>query len=374
MKTSRMHLLTSLLMLAVSLLIGFNIAGCEKSPTEVPESSHEASQALTKPAAAQSAEINAVREIGAIGKPASVAVRDGGASAIIGGKLLWYFADTIFRPRSVDGVNLRANTAALADPATPLIVNEPLDANGAPYQFVPFTPEEQAYNESSDDRIALWPGSVVPNGQKGIVFYSKWKILPGPLNYEFIGTGIASVKKGKTVAVRAPRFLFNAPEPSFDQANLIGSYVYVYGRIRNGSQFLPVGVARVPLEEIGRRSAYRFWNGSDWVSDINQVEPVLYSIPGSVSVSYNAHLGKYLAIHSALFSEKILMHVADKPEGQWSAPVEAFTGRASAEGYNYAAREHPELARDNGQTIFITYFNPQGALRGELWFVEVKFN
>lgn len=352
-------------------------AGCEKSPTssssEVEPSLLLKSSSLTSTLnQASSLTIASVTEIGAIGKPASVAVRDGGASAIIGGKLLWYFGDTIFSPASVDGTNLRANTAALANPTNPLVVSEPLDANGAPYQFVPFTPAEKAYNDSTgkpDERIALWPGSVIPDGKSnGLVFYAKWKIHPGALNYEFVGTGLAQVKKGKTVATRLSGLLFNAPEPSFGKAFILGSYVYVYGGVGNG-----IGVARVPLAQVRQRTAYRFWNGANWVTDVNQVQPILFYIPGGLSVSYNAYFKQYLAIHSGLFSQKVYMRTANAPEGPWSAPVEVFTGRTSASGYNYAAGEHPELVKNNGQTIFITYFNPQGSFKGELYLVEVKF-
>ena len=94
-------------------------------------------------------------------------------------------------------------------------------------------------------------------------------------------------------------------------------------------------------------------------------------IPGEMTVSHNAHLQKHLAIHSGALSPKIFMRTADNPQGPWSAPVEVFTGRTSSSGFNYAAREHPELSQNNGQTIFITYFNPQGFLAGELYLVEV---
>jgi hypothetical protein len=45
------------------------------------------------------------------------------------------------------------------------VVSEPLDANGTPYQALPFTAAEKAYNNSTNDpndRIALWFGGLVP--------------------------------------------------------------------------------------------------------------------------------------------------------------------------------------------------------------------
>lgn len=78
--------------------------------------------------------------------------RDGGASVLVGNQLLWFFADTIFPFVSVDGTQLRTNTAASASPLAPAALAEPLDANGAPAQFVPFTVDEAAYNARHADR------------------------------------------------------------------------------------------------------------------------------------------------------------------------------------------------------------------------------
>ena len=343
------------------------IAACEKkSPLTIVSLSDDKTSSLQSPV------IATVREIGAIGKPATVAVRDGGASALIGGNLLWYFGDTIFNPPAVDGTNLRSNTAALANPLQPLVTSEPVDANGAPHPFVPFTPDEQAYYDASgqpDERFALWPGSIIRDANgNGVVFFLKLKVHPGFLNYEFIGAGLANVTPGQTNATRQGKLLFKIPEPTFDNAAVLGSYVYVYGDINMTNNF---GVARVPLAQVKTRSAYRFWNGVKWVANVNQTRAILNGIPGEMTVSYNAYLQKYLAIHSGALSPKIFMRTADNPQGPWSAPAEVFTGRTSSSGFNYAAREHPELAQNNGQTIFITYFNPQGFLAGELYLVEV---
>jgi len=382
--------LSCVVFLFLLVLLAILAAACDKETplavddqSSLPMAGRVSSLEMSK---AQSIAIASVREIGAIGKPPSVSARDGGASAIIGGQLLWYFGDTFFNPPSVNGKSFFCNTAALANPTLPLVVSEPLDANGAPAaQFVPFTATEQVYNDSTknaNDRYALWPGTVLPDGKSGgLVFYADWKIQPGggSLNYQFIGTGLAQVKKGKTVAARLSGFLFNAPDPIFDKAFILGSYVYVYGNIKNNNH--DVVVARVPLTQVKKRTAYSFWDGANWVAAVSQAKPILYGIPGAVSVSYNAYLKQYLAIYSysvsfgssRILTEKISMSTANSPEGPWSIPVDVFTGRTSTKGYNYAGREHPELAQSNGQTIFITYYNPQGTLKGELYLVEVKF-
>jgi hypothetical protein len=320
-------------------------------------------------------EVEAVKELGSIGYPVNVTARDGGASALIGGQVLWTFGDTLFHPKSVDGVNLRSNTAALADPSAPLEVHEPLDANGAPFPFLPFTDDELQFNaQHSDQRIALWPASVIPHGERGgFVFYLKLIVKPGFLNYEFIGTGLAYVSAGSTTAIREDKLLFNVPDPLFNSASLIGSEVYVYGQIKDGSNDQAVAVARVPIAQIRDRTAYRFWNGTTWDADPQQAVAVLSGIPGEVSVSHNAFLKRYIAVHSAIFSNKIVLKLAAQPEGVWGDPIETFSGLTPVEGTLYAGREHPELALNDGRTIVISYYRPLGGFKGELRLVNVTF-
>ncbi len=317
-------------------------------------------------------EIDTVEDIGAIGHPASVTARDGGASAIIGDRVLWTFGDTLFNPASVDGTHLRSSTAALADPATPLRVQEPLDVNGAPAAFLPLTKEEQDFNDSHPgERIALWPVSVIlDSDQSGVIFYLKLNVRPGFLNYQFVGTGIAHVTVDVTTAVRDKDLLFNAPDPLFASAALIGSEVYVYGAL-TGSQNM--GLARVPLQQVGEPNAYRFWNGTDWGTDVRTTAVVLRDIPGDVSVSHNAFLKRYLAVHSQILSNKVVFQSAEQPEGPWSDPVEVFTGLPAGNAFDYAAREHPELSSENGQTIMISYYHPLGGFKGELRLVRLRF-
>lgn len=329
-------------------------------------------------AAAFPPRVMAARELGAVSKPPTVLVRDGGQSALIGNKILWTFGDTLLNVRAVDGANARSNTAALANPSTPLNAVEPVDANGAPYQFLPFTPEEKRYNDNSgnpNERYALWVNGVIPDGNgNGIVFYLKLKVHPGFLNYEFIGIGLARVAAGQTVAVREPNLLFTSPEPVFGYAMLLDQHIYVYGKMQNGASNSPYAVARVPLAQAFNRSAYRFWNGANWVADITQSVAVMDSIPGAVTVSFNHRQKRYLAVHSGIFSNKVFVRTALRPEGPWHPPTEMFSGLPPmTNAVNYAGIEHPELSVEYGRKIYVSYFRPTATFNGELRLVEVKF-
>jgi len=324
--------------------------------------------------------IGSTKDIGALTMPPKIAGRDGGASGLVGGKVLWTFGDTFWPFKADDGMGYRTNTAALADLSAPLLTTEPLDTQGAPYVFIPFTDEEKAFNESTgkpDDRFAIWPGSVISDGPGGIIFYLKIHVKPGTLNYDFRGTGVARVASATTTATRDAGLLFGADEPHFNLASQLGDHVYVYGDLP-GKPAGTFGVARVARGDVGNRSAYRFWSGAEWSEDVSKTIAVIDGIPGGATVSYNAYLGQYLAVHSQGVSNNVLMKTAPAPEGPWSSPIVAFTGMTPGDGggfaVDYSGLEHVELARDGGKTVVVSYARPlPGFLEGEVRLVEVTF-
>ncbi|GHO47803.1 DUF4185 domain-containing protein [Ktedonospora formicarum] len=336
--------------------------------------SSKGEHALALPKTSKALVIASTKDLGTVGHPKSVASRDGGATALIGGQLLWTFNDTLVSGDS----HVRSNSAALASPTNPLVVHEPLDAKGAPYQFVPFTADEQAYNDSTgkpDDRIALWPGSVINYQGGGLVYSYKLKVQPGFLNYQFMGIALARVQAGKTVATREPGLLFTYPEPDFVNAMIDNNTIYVFGRPHNmDTSNGPYVAARAPLAQATNRSAYTFWNGSSWTSDVNQVAPLFTNVPGAMTVSYNSYLGQYLAVYSQGLSNNVVLQTAPSIVGPWSSPVVAFAGLPPYQGgTDYAGIEHPELAKNGGRTIYISYYRTLSQLTGEMHLVELNF-
>ena len=77
-----------------------------------------------------------------------------------------------------------------------------------------------------------------------------------------------------------------------------------------------------------------------------------------MSASYNRHLGCYTAIHSLLRENKIVLRTAPRITGPWSEPEIAFRPeQIKNSDLIYAAKEHPELARENGRIIYATFVN-----------------
>ena len=94
-----------------------------------------------------------------------------------------------------------------------------------------------------------------------------------------------------------------------------------------------------------------------------------------LTVHWNRHLGKYLAVYSTPLKNSISIRTSDVPEGPWS------TSRAVVEGlppgvdnkWNYSGLAHPEFAKDNGRVEYFTYYRETALMKGETRLVEVVF-
>jgi hypothetical protein len=293
-------------------------------------------------------------------------LRDGGASIFLGGRVLWTFGDTLFPFVSVDGTQLRSNTAAFASVGSPLALTEPLDAKGAPAQFVPFTAAEAAYNAQSgkpDERYALWPGAMVPlDANHALVLVDRLKVHPGGLNYEDLSTELALATAGNTTSTRLGP-LFSAPEPLFNHGAVVSNgLLYVYACTPGAL----CKVSRAPLAQAQSRRAYTFYTGSDWSTDITRaVQTTPLSTAGS-SLIYSAALGVFVAASTPGFSANVELRTAPAPEGPWSEPVVAWTAPSPI----YAVYLHPELA--NGRELVVSYSRSTGDFAGEIRVIRLE--
>ena len=307
-----------------------------------------------------------------------VTARDGGSAALVGGRMLWTFGDTLMTVTGADGFNYRSATAAWGSLGG-LQLDEALDATGAPFQPFPFTADEAAYNRTNGptERYALWPGSVIeaPDGSGAWIFYQRLKIHPGTLNYEALDVGLARLSLGSTVAVLDPSPLFSAPSPAYAlAAHVDGGFLYLYacdsvaGQLDSECRVVRAAVADAPLP-----NAWQAYDGVTWQPDLGQAQTVLHGPPGDLSVSFNSYLGQFLAVYSGIFSNDIRWRSAPHPEGPWSKDRLLFATTPPPSGNNYAGKEHPELAADGGRTIVVSYARPTGTFTGDVRLASVTF-
>jgi hypothetical protein len=314
--------------------------------------------------------VQSIKELGPLSMPKALVGRDGGQSLLLSGSIVWLFGDSFFSKLAVDGMQYRTNTSTQSTVGNPLATTEPVDANGVSYQFIPFTAEEKRFNDSTHDptnRIGLWPtGIVSADNTNALVFYTKLHLASTWTDY---GIGIAHYKLDQATATRNPDLLFRYPEPNFQKPFIYNGYLYVYGRLRNNAG---AGIGRAPINMAENRSAYQFWSGSAWVSDINAASRILDVEPGSVS--YNPYFKLLINVYDEPFNNTAFIRFANKPEGPWSVKQVLYNTPPPSTGQNYIITEHPELSKNNGKTITISYSHPLPAfLAGEIRLAEIAF-
>jgi hypothetical protein len=283
----------------------------------------------------------------------------------VGGKILWTFGDTRFPFAAEDGQMSRASSGAYAEFDAPMVLNEPVDARGAPFQLLPFTAEELQHNQQSgpDERYALWPTAVIPKGENALILYTRLKVRLGGLEVERLSTGFAEVIPWQTTATRSGE-VFVAPEPQFHHAAVLDAGdLYLYACGSDGA----CKVARAPFADATRRPAYEFWTGFGWSGDVGAA---VASVPGGTSgfsVTYNTYLERFVSVASEPLG-KITMRVSTRPEGPWGDEIAVFDAGAMI----HATVQHYELFADAGRTMFISYYRPGPSLSGEVRLLEVR--
>lgn len=344
--------------------------------------------------------VESAQELGALDFMGVVKARDGGFSAAWRDKSVWVFGDTILASAGEDGAAWRSSTMCRTDDMDASDglddMTDPVDSLGAPYEFLPFTTVEQAYNDdhrgddctAGDDcgaRFALWPGPIVvlPD-DTAVVMYTKLLALPGAFNFSVLGCGVATWAAPDQAVVRPstgpvdagdPTLLFGENEPCLTAAAIVhDGYLYAYA-VQDAWMAQPCIVGRAPVADIQDRDAWLFYAGDDdWVADWKDAVKV---IDGStiMSIHFNEHLGRFVAVHNAIVSGDVEINVADNPWGPWSTPTVMFTGEPpdDTDMWNYSGLAHPEFAQDNGRIEYVTYYRP-GDWTGEMRLVKVVFD
>jgi hypothetical protein len=363
--------------------------------------------AFSAPVRAQP-EVIGVRPVGKFHTNAKGWGRDAGFSAKVGAAILWVFGDT-FLP----GDRLWSATAAWSAPARPRALREAVDEHGVPFQLYPFTRKEEEFarahatppaccRESGgcpdgkpycrcppatdcSSRYALWPGSVIEiEPGKAINFYEKVIAGIAPYDFRHIGTGLARIEAGSTVAARVtdengePLLVFADPEPNFlravRSAREGADFIYAYAAANRAACAVDVLLARVRPDDVAERDTYRFWAGSYWVDALSLAGPILDDVPGGLGqVAWNDHLQRYVSAFSDLCTGGTKLHVrsAPRPEGPWSAPAIVDLSPLGATPESYAGMLHPALG--TGREMMFTFYRPEANGVGELHMARIEF-
>jgi hypothetical protein len=295
-----------------------------------------------------------------------------------GDAVLWFFSSTFLKSQHNE-FGWCSSTAALGSLTNPLVVTHTLDANGIPQQFLSFITEEKTYNNAGQDTCyGLFPRSAIDmDDGTTLIFYEKVKVNPTDMwKWERIGAGLARMSANNITATREPELLFAGPGFVFGQVALKqGADLYLYGC--RGTIFVVVecAVARAPLAQANKRTAYRVWDGAQWNDDFSKAQPVLTSGQYSTSIAWNEYLGKFIAVYNEYQSNRIVWRTAPRPEGPWSNPMLLFESQKPSDEKqnNFDAVEQPVFATNGGRTIVVSYHQPLSLFASQIRLAQVTF-
>lgn len=308
-------------------------------------------------------------DVGALRETAAVSARDGGGSAEVGGKILWAFGDTFYTPTrpftaaTQNADRYRSATGATSPLTDPLQLTTPIDAVGAPSQLIPYTADELAYNRATNDpgdRYAVWPVAPVSLGKDAWVYYLRVHIQAPSRGAWTSTVGVARLRAGMATAERVKDPLFGDRVPSFRSPLAQGTFVYLYDDCVQGCR-----VARAPIYTADNPSTYQAWNGYAWTPHLSQAAVVIPAGRNGVTVMWSGYVQKYIGAYIPFGSQTMEFVTADNPQGPWSNPVGAFTGKNAQNG-DYAPYFHAELTASTSPDLFITYSRSLGGFRGDV--------
>ncbi len=318
--------------------------------------------------------------------------QDGAFSIPCGRQTFWYFGDTLVGQRTPNeslwypggkavgpedmsgkrGIERMLNN-------TGLLLSDEDGQNGlAHYQYVcdlngnlrPLIPLEKG---EDPDKHRIWCLHGICLANKMVLFFIKVEMLPeGPLpvNFRVVGSGMAVGETGVWLFQRIYHgnscILWGEHDPHFAAAVLRTDevrWLCLYGAKQGHTGIQSAFLARVHPEQIDQPWTYEYLSSPVplWSPRVADAIPVFHDMPNELSVSWNAHLGAYLAVHSLCLSGDIVARTAPFPWGPWSAPAVLWSVRPERQRplpyppLIYAGKEHPSLSRENGRILYITY-------------------
>jgi hypothetical protein len=342
--------------------------------------------------------VQSVTDLGNVTENPVIYARDGIQSGVINGTAIWTFGDT---PLSVPGHDRDGWSDNTLSWTTDLnasdginLDHDVVDQTGAPTEYIPFTQEERSFNRAHQGdhcrtkpcnaEFAIWSGPVWPDPTRNRVLLPYIEIyrIIGSSSWTYVGTGVAVWATGGTVVrpvlsagTSTPTLMWKADDVAYNSGALFqGDTMYAYG-CQAGFLVQHCRVARVSLADALDLSKWQYYTAAGTWS-FTPADAVVIFDGGAAgnTVFYSAYLGEYVAVYSAIYSDKLMYRVSSTPWGPWSGEALLFTARPGWNGStSYAGGAHPEYAQGNGQTQYVTYFHTTGFLRGDIPLVKVVF-
>lgn len=320
--------------------------------------------------------VASLAEVGTVPNPPGVSARDVGMSAMLAGRSVWVFGDTLFPEPAADGFQWRSSSWSSTAPGPVLEFTHALGDDGKPLQLLPHSDAELAFNRAhraEPRRLTPWPQAVVSDGLSAVVFYVNMRTGPGgAFDFESLSGSVARWGDPDRSAERVEPPLFAADEPDWGAAALLlGADIFVYGCEKGRSK--PCKLARVPFAAAADRSAYTFFDGTGWSADWHQAK-ILFDGAPLFSVHWVERLRRFVAFYMRPGGSEMRVRSAPAPEGPWTEAAEFGMGLAPNSDFDYALVAHPELTREGGAVEVLSYTRPSGPLQQETRLVTARWS
>jgi len=312
--------------------------------------------------------IAATRPLGRLDQPARVVGRLGSTIETHLGPR-WIFAEVGLTPTRGDA-RTRVN-ASMAAPvhASPTALQEPLDATDAPEEAL--VPRSEEMSAPGGDPLALWPTAIgVPQGATTAVFYSRWRLHGGFLNFSPEGVGVARFTADGVPLTREPTLLYGAGERAYLPVARQGDDVYLLSCTVVGQFDAECRMARAASADVARRTSYRYWDGATWTADAGRAAVMARGMNG-FSLAYNRHLARWVAVYGEILGNRVFVRTAPAPEGPYGAATLAFEAPRPAVNNIYGVAQNPALSDPEGCSLLVSWYNPLGEASGEMRVTEV---
>jgi uncharacterized protein DUF4185 len=311
--------------------------------------------------------------------------RDGGQSGLAFGRSVWSFGDTFLNTPDANGQTLHGNswsfTSSLSVQSDTISgFSQVTDSAGAPTFFIAPTADEAAYNtahygcpcqeQPCGARWAAWPGPPLWDAQHGqaLIFYGLVHAQPGNFNFYGVGQSIAiwtdwsSSPQRPVVSPSSahPTLLFGENDPPWGTGALVeGDELYAFAcETGSGTLSPPCSLARVPTAQALDRSAWTFYDGSEWSASMSSRATLFTGAP-TITVELNRHLNQYTVVYAQPMSNNVVIRTAPSLVGPWSDERLLFVADKPG-GNAYDAVTHSEYEEEDGKILYVTFSRSNG--------------
>jgi hypothetical protein len=191
---------------------------------------------------------------------------------------------------------------------------------------------------------------------------------PGNFNFYGVGQSIAVWTDWSSSPERPvvspgsahPTLLFGENDPPWGTGALIeGADLYAFAcETGSGTTSPPCSLARVPTAQALDRSAWTFYDGSEWSASMSSRQTLFDGAP-TLTIEYNRYLAQYTAIYAQTLSNNVVIRTAPSLTGPWSDESLLFVADKPG-GNAYDAVTHAEFEEENGKVLYVTFNRSDG--------------